>query len=93
MIKIDWKRSLFASLTTNKGNTAVISLSPLKTIEENQRNLDFALEDAFYEKVDFSENYTIVYMNRVKFVYCVDGLTVYCSEVPKNLKSIKEWLK
>lgn len=93
MIKINWKKSLFASLITEKGNTAVIALKPLSTMEENQKNLDFAIEDAYFEKVDSSENYTIVYMNKVKFVYSVDGLTAYCSDIPKNLKSIKEWLK
>lgn len=93
MIKIDWRQRLFASLITEKGNQAIIALVPLKTLGENQKNLDLALEDAYFEKSDSSSKYQIIYMNRVKFIYCVDGLTCYFSEIPKNLNYIKEWLK
>lgn len=94
MIKIDWRHRLFASLITEKRNQAIIALVPLKTLEENQKNLDLALEDAYFEKSHLSSSkYQIVYMNRIKFVYSIDGFTCYFSEVPDNLKDIKEWLK
>ena len=93
MVKINFIDNINVQFQMMDGSTCIISLKPQETIEKNQLLLDEALDIAYYERKNTSKKYTIVYMKNVKFVYWVNGICAYCSEIPENLQKIKEWLR